>query len=86
MKRSSLCATEKDINRQIGLRLRQARCKRGLTLQKLGAALGVSHQQIQKYETGADCLSAAKVVRLAEILGVKVSHFYDAPVRADLDD
>jgi transcriptional regulator with XRE-family HTH domain len=86
MKRSSLCDSEKDINRQIGLRLRQARSERGLTQQQLGAALGVSHQQIQKYETGADCLSAAKVMRLAEILGVNVSHFYDAPVRADLDD
>ena len=86
MKRSSLCDTEKDINRQIGLRLRQARIKRGLTLQKLGASLGISHQQIQKYETGADCLSAAKVMRLAEVLGVNVSYFYDAPVHAGLDD
>jgi transcriptional regulator with XRE-family HTH domain len=48
--------------------------------------LGVSHQQIQNYESGTDGLSAAKVLRLAEILGVNVSHFYHASVRADLDD
>ena len=42
--------------------------------------------QIQKYESGTDGLSAAKVLRLTEILGVNVSHFYHAPVRADLDD
>jgi transcriptional regulator with XRE-family HTH domain len=70
---------ENNINRQIGLRLRHVRHERGLTQQKLGDSLGVSFQQIQKYETGTDGLSAAKLTRMAKILDFSISYFYDVP-------
>jgi transcriptional regulator with XRE-family HTH domain len=81
-----LSPTEKQTNRQIGERLRRARHQRELTQQQLGAALGVSFQQIQKYENGHDSLSAARIVRLAEILTVSINHFYDAPGPDGFDD
>jgi len=71
--------SEKHINQQIGFRLRRTRTKRGLTQQKLGHQLGVSFQQIQKYEKGIDGLSAAKLMRLARILRVNINYFYEPP-------
>jgi transcriptional regulator with XRE-family HTH domain len=67
------------INRQIGSRVRYARTERGLSQQKLGDQLGVAFQQIQKYENGSNSLSAAKLSQLADILGVTVNYFFDAP-------
>jgi transcriptional regulator with XRE-family HTH domain len=69
----------KIINRQIGARLRNARTRRGLSQDKLGHALGVTFQQVQKYENGSNGLVAAKLSQLADILGVTVNYFYDAP-------
>ena len=48
-----------------------------MSLVDLANSLGVSFQQIQKYEKGTDRLSAAMMVRVAEILGVDVGYFYD---------
>jgi transcriptional regulator with XRE-family HTH domain len=69
----------KIINRQIGARLRNARTRRGLSQKKLGHALGVTFQQVQKYENGSNGLAAAKLSQLADILGVTVNYFFDAP-------
>jgi transcriptional regulator with XRE-family HTH domain len=69
----------KIINRQIGARLRNARTMRGLSQKKLGHALGVTFQQVQKYENGSNGLAAAKLSQLADILGVTVNYFFDAP-------
>ena len=48
-----------------------------MSLVDLANSLGVSFQQIQKYEKGTDRLSAAMMVRVAEILGVDIGYFYD---------
>jgi transcriptional regulator with XRE-family HTH domain len=45
--------------------------------QDLGAALGVSFQQVQKYEKGVNRLSAALMVRIAQVLNVDVQYFFD---------
>jgi transcriptional regulator with XRE-family HTH domain len=45
--------------------------------QDLGAALGVSFQQVQKYEKGVNRLSAAMMVRIAQVLKVDVQYFFD---------
>ena len=69
----------KIVNRQIGARLRNAHTRRGLSQKKLGHALGVTFQQVQKYENGSNGLAAAKLSQLADILGVTVNYFFDAP-------
>ena len=50
----------------------------------LGAALGVSFQQVQKYERGANRLGASRLVRAAEVLGVPVGYFFQEQPGAEL--
>ena len=65
------------VNLHIGRRLRFRRSLAGLTQQQLGHAVGVRFQQIQKYESGANKLSAASLSQIARALNVSVSFFYD---------
>jgi transcriptional regulator with XRE-family HTH domain len=60
----------------VGRRVRERRRALGLTMQELAAALGVPYQQLHKYETGANRLSAGRLFLLAEALGVGVAHFF----------
>ena len=48
-----------------------------LSQEELGKALGVSFQQVQKYEKGVNRLSAAMMVRIAEVLKVDVQYFFE---------
>jgi transcriptional regulator with XRE-family HTH domain len=66
-------------NRQVGERLRQLRILRGLTLEDLGKTVGVSYQQMQKYETGFNALSLVRMQRCAESLGVTMHYFLNGP-------
>jgi transcriptional regulator with XRE-family HTH domain len=60
----------------IGRRVRERRLMLGITVQELAAVLGVPYQQVHKYETGANRLSAGRLYRLGEALGVEVGHFF----------
>ena len=66
-----------DIDTHLGKRLRRRRRLLGLTQQQLAAAVGVRFQQIQKYECGANRISAARLWQLSEALEVPVGYFYD---------
>ena len=66
-----------DIDLHLGKRLRRRRRLLGLTQQQLAIAVGVRFQQIQKYECGANRISAARLWQLAEALEVPVSYFFD---------
>jgi len=61
----------------VGGRLREVRVTTGLSQQQLGEELGLSYQQIQKYETGANRLSASRIVQCAEQLGVSPCYFFE---------
>ena len=65
------------IDKYFGDRLRARRIMIEMSQDELGKKLGVSFQQIQKYEKGTNRLSAAKMVSVAEILGVDVGYFFD---------
>jgi transcriptional regulator with XRE-family HTH domain len=65
------------IDKYFGDRLRARRIMMKMSQEDLGKSLGVSFQQIQKYEKGTNRLSAAMMVRVAEILDVDVGYFYD---------
>lgn len=69
-------ATSKWVNAQIGARIREARITRELSQEELGAAVGISPSQIQKFESGANRVSASMLFELAKFLGVEVSFFY----------
>src|SRR6201990_2849764 len=65
------------IDIHLGRRLRRRRRILGLTQQQLAGACGVRFQQIQKYECGANRISAARLWQLSEALEVPVGYFYD---------
>ena len=64
------------IDKYFGDRLRARRIMMKMSQEDLGKSLGVSFQQIQKYEKGTNRLSAAMMVGVAEILDVDVGYFY----------
>jgi transcriptional regulator with XRE-family HTH domain len=66
-----------DIDLHLGRRLRRRRRLLGLTQQQLADQVGIRFQQIQKYECGANRISAARLWQLAEALESPVSYFYD---------
>ena len=49
----------------------------GLSQEKLGEALGLTFQQVQKYERGANRISASRLFQIGRVLDVPVSYFYD---------
>ncbi len=61
----------------VGARLRARRTLLGMTQTKLGDRLGVSFQQMQKYENGANRISASRLYDLARLLDVPIEHFFD---------
>lgn len=61
----------------IGQRIRQARKACQLSQERAGEAIGVSFQQMQKYENGANRISAANLVTLAAALGYSPSWFLE---------
>ena len=64
---------------RFGHRMRERRMTLGMSQTELGAALGVTFQQIQKYERGVNRVSAATLQKLAATLKVPISYFFDAP-------
>jgi transcriptional regulator with XRE-family HTH domain len=62
---------------EIAKRVRALRLQRGLSQTELGEVLGVTFQQVQKYERGTNRISAGRLYRVAEVLDVPVSFFYE---------
>ncbi|MFL5296287.1 MAG: helix-turn-helix domain-containing protein [Phenylobacterium sp.] len=70
----------------LGRRLRWRRRALGLTQQDVGEALGIRFQQVQKYESAANRMSAAVLWKLSAVLQVDVRYFFDGlSDRAPLD-
>jgi len=66
-----------DIDFHLGKRMRRRRRLLGLTQQQLAEACGVRFQQIQKYECGANRVSAARLWRISGALEVPVNYFFE---------
>ena len=67
-------AVEMDAN--VGIRIRKRRLELGLTQQELAAKLGLSYQQVQKYETGANRISAGRLWAIAKVLAAEPAYFF----------
>ena len=65
------------IDQHVGERIRLRRTERGLTQEQLAEALDVSYQQVQKYETGANRISAGRIWEIARKLAVEVGYFFE---------
>ena len=61
----------------VGQRIRQRRWLTGMTQQKLAELVGIKFQQIQKYETGANRVSASRLWDIADALNIDVAHFFE---------
>lgn len=61
----------------VGKRIRHRRWMNGTTQQQLAEAVGIKFQQIQKYETGMNRVSASRLWDIAHVLGVPVSFFFE---------
>ncbi len=61
----------------VGSRLRSRRKKLGLSRGKLGAAIELTSQQVQKYERGSNRIGASRLYQLSKVLDVPVSYFFD---------
>ena len=61
----------------VGKRVRHRRWMVGMTQQQLGEKVGIKFQQIQKYETGMNRISASRLWDIAHALGVPVSFFFE---------
>ena len=74
------------IDTHVGHKLRVRRKELGLSQNRLAEAIGVTFQQIQKYERGANRVVASRLYDLAAALDVPVSYFFADPPAAALED
>ncbi len=65
------------VDEHVGTRIRVRRMLLGMSQEKLGEGLGLTFQQIQKYEKGANRVSASRLFQLSRILNVSMSYFFD---------
>ena len=70
----------KQIDKLIGGKIYSLRLYKGLSRQQLSSVIGVTHQQLQKYEKGTNRISMGRLVLIAKALGQALDYFY-----ADLD-
>src|SRR5438874_11292102 len=60
----------------VGARVRARRLLIGMNQETLAAAIGLTFQQVQKYEGGANRISASRLSQIADVLGVPIQYFY----------
>ena len=65
------------VDKYVGSRVRGRRMVLGISQTELGQALGVSFQQVQKYEKGSNRISASKLLAISHMLERPVSYFFD---------
>jgi len=68
----------------VGQMIRTTRRARGMTQQMLAARIGVKFQQVQKYETGANRVSASRLWEISQVLDAPINHFFDTFAPHDL--
>ncbi|MDC0081601.1 helix-turn-helix domain-containing protein [Emcibacteraceae bacterium] len=70
-------STPNPIDIYVGSRLRLRRALIGMSQEKLGNALEITFQQVQKYERGTNRISSSRLFQISRILDVSVSFFFD---------
>ena len=65
------------VDRHVGMRLRMRRKELGISQEKLAEAIGLTFQQVQKYERAANRVSASKLWEMARALSTSIGYFYE---------
>jgi transcriptional regulator with XRE-family HTH domain len=68
-------------DKHVGDRVRMRRAALGVSQSTLGAKVGVTFQQIQKYENGTNRISASRLSQIADVLQVKEAYFFESALR-----
>ena len=76
-RRSAKKGSPHPVDVQVGERVRRRRTQLGMSQEKLGKALSLSFQQLQKYEKGTNRISANRLYEISRVLEVPVSYFFD---------
>ena len=71
-----------ETDKLVGKNIRRLRIERGMTLQGLAETISVSHQQLQKYETGSNRLSAGMIPIVSDALGVGLGELFETGERS----
>lgn len=71
------------VDKHVGSRVRMRRMLVGMSQEKLGEALGVTFQQIQKYEKGTNRIGASRLHQMSASLGVPIAFFYEGAPELD---
>jgi transcriptional regulator with XRE-family HTH domain len=74
------------VDRHVGLRIRMRRKELGISQERLADALGLTFQQVQKYERAANRVSASKLYEIARALNASVGYFYEGLATAETID
>ena len=74
------------VDLHVGARVRLRRSMMGMSQEKLGEALGLTFQQVQKYERGTNRISASRLWDVGRVLNVPVSFFFEGMVTPDAED
>ncbi len=74
------------IDKYVGSRVRMRRIMLGMSQEKLGEALGLTFQQIQKYEKGTNRVGASRIQQISEILQVPVSFLFEGGPTSNAGD
>ena len=75
-----------EIDRLVGSRVRQRRMQLGMSQEGLAAALGITVPQVQKYEKGINRIGASRLHKIAGLLGVPISTFFEAHTGAQASE
>lgn len=69
--------SKQDIDSHVGKRLRLRRTMMGLSQEAVAKAVGITFQQVQKYEKGANAMNAVRLYEFAQFMHVPVAYFFD---------
>jgi transcriptional regulator with XRE-family HTH domain len=69
------------IDKHVGSRVRMRRMMLGMSQEKLGNNLGLTFQQVQKYEKGTNRVGSGRLLKISGILGVKITDFFEGTDR-----
>src|SRR5262245_27875798 len=69
--------TKRDVDAHVGRRLRMRRTMMGLSQEAVARSVGITFQQVQKYEKGSNAMNASRLYEFARLMNISVSYFFE---------
>lgn len=71
------------VDKAVGIRIHELRISIGLSRQQLAAKIGVTHQQLQKYEKGSNRVAVGRLAKISDVLNKPIQFFFDGIAAKD---